>query len=326
MRTAESWILAAVLASALAGPAAAAWPEKPIKVVVPFGPGGTSDQVARNYQAAIQEAGLLPQPINIVNVGGHLTVGARQVKDAAPDGYTFLVLHIALMGAEAAGLADFGWRDFAAVAATGNVCLLPVVRKDSGFDTVDQLLAKAKAAPDTLLFGVNLGAINHLAGLMIQESEPGARFRFVQIGGGAANFAALTGKQTQVGVLSTAEVMSFTRKPDGTDNPDSQVKPLAYTGPERFPRLPGVPTLKELGRNVEFCVDNWWFAPKGTPAEAVRGMAEALRKAQGTERVGRFEESQGFASIFVSGPELEARLASTYAAIEPVAKLAAQKR
>jgi tripartite-type tricarboxylate transporter receptor subunit TctC len=325
MHAAKGWMLAGALVAALAAPAAA-WPERPIKVVVPFGPGGTSDQVARNYQAAIQEAGLLPQPINIVNVGGHLTVGARQVKDAAPDGYTFLVLHIALMGAEAAGLADFGWRDFAAVAATGNVCLLPVVRKDSGLDTVDQLLAKARAEPDTLLFGVNLGAINHLAGLMIQESEPGARFRFVQIGGGSANFAALTGKQTQVGVLSTAEVMSFTRKPDGSDNPDSQVKPLAYTGPERFARLPEIPTLRELGRNVEFCVDNWWFAPKGTPAEAVRGMAEALRKAQASERVKRFEESQGFASIFVSGAELEARLASTYAAIEPVAKLAAQKR
>lgn len=318
-------LLAAVLIAGAAGGAGAAWPEKPIKVVVPFGPGGTSDQVARNYQAAIQENGLLPQPINVVNVGGHLTVGARQVKDAAPDGYTFLVLHIALMGAEAAGLADFGWRDFAAVAATGNVCLMPVVRKDSGLDTIDRLLARAKAEPDTLLFGVNLGAINHLAGLMIQESEPGARFRFVQIGGGAANFAALTGKQTQVGILSTAEVMSFTRKPDGSDNPESQVKPIAYTGPERFARLPDLPTLKELGRDVELCVDNWWFAPKGTPAEAVRGMAEALRRAQATSRVKAFEESQGFASIFVSGAELEARLARTYAAIEPVARLAARK-
>ena len=133
------------------------------------------------------------------------------------------------------------------VAATGQFCVAPMVRKDSGIDSVDQLLAQAAAEPDTLLFGANLGAINHMAGIMLQDTEPGAAFRFVQIGGGTENFTALTGGQTNTTVLSGAEVVNFTLMPDGSENPESQIKPLAYTSPERNPRLPDLPTLKELG-------------------------------------------------------------------------------
>src|SRR5690606_19607350 len=102
----------------------------------------------------------------------------------------------------------------------------------------------------------------------------------------------------------------------------AQIKPLAYTGPERLAKLPDLPTLKELGRDMVFCIDNWWFAPKGTPQEAIDGMVEALRTAQQTERVQTFEESQGFASIFLSGDELKQSLDDTWARIEPVAQQA----
>ncbi len=316
---------AMLLATGSAASALAAWPEKPIRVIVPFGPGGTSDQVVRVFQMAIQENGLLPQPINVLNVGGHYSVGARQVMEAEPDGYTFLTLHIALMGGEAGGMIDFGYRDFEPVATTGQFCLTPVVRKDSGFDTVDDLLATAAAEPDTLLFGANLGAINHMAGIMLQNSEPGAAFRFVQIGGGAENFTALTGAQTNVSVLSAAEVINFTRMPDGSENPEAQIKPLAYTGPERNPKLPDLPTLKELGRDVEFCVDSWWFAPKGTPAEAVEGFAAALEAAHGTDAVQQFYADRTFGPIFLSGDALRANLEETWARIEPVARQAGQQ-
>jgi putative tricarboxylic transport membrane protein len=309
----------------LAAEAHAEWPEKPIRVIVPFGPGGTSDQVTRVFQLAIQDNDLLPQPINVLNVGGHYSVGARQVMEAEPDGYTFLTLHIALMGGEAGGMLDFGYRDFEPVATTGQFCLTPVVRKDSGFDTVDDLLAKAAEEPDTLLFGANLGAINHMAGIMLQNSEPGAAFRFVQIGGGAENFTALTGAQTNVSVLSAAEVINFTKLPDGSDNPEAQIKPLAYTGPERNAKLPDLPTLKELGRDVEFCVDSWWFAPKGTPAEAIEGFAAALEAAAETDAIQTFYADRTFGPVFLSGAELQANLDETWERIEPVAKQAGQQ-
>ena len=110
---------------------------------------------------------------------------------------------------------------------------------------------------------MQLGAINHLAGVMLQELVPGAKFRFVQIGSGTANYA-LTGAQpTQR--FSGAEVVKFTRMPDGSENPEAQIKPLAYTGSERFGQLSQLPTMKELGYDMEFCIKSWWFAPEAPP-------------------------------------------------------------
>jgi tripartite-type tricarboxylate transporter receptor subunit TctC len=323
----RSLLAASILAGAVAlsGQVQAAWPEKPVTVVVPFQAGGTSDQVARAFQAAIQENDILDQPITIINVGGHYSIGSRRVLEAEPDGYEFLIIHVALMGGEGTGVLDFSWRDYTPVAATGQFCVLPMVRKDSGIDSVDALLEKAKAEPDTLIFGANLGAINHMAGIMLQNTEPGAKFRFVQIGGGTANFTALTGSQTNTTVLSGAEVINFTKLPDGSDNPEAQIKSLAYTGPERNPKLPDMPTMLELGRDMVFCIDSWWFAPKDAPAEAVDGMANALEEASASQRIVDFYDSQAFAPVFLKGEELQQSLDDTWARIEPVAKQAAQK-
>jgi tripartite-type tricarboxylate transporter receptor subunit TctC len=320
-----SAIAAAALTIGLGNAAKAEWPEKPIKLVVPFKAGGTSDQTGRVFQAAIRENDLLSQPITIVNIGGHYSIGSRQVMEAAPDGYNFLLIHIALMGGEGSGALNFGWRDFEPVAASGEFCLFPMVRKDSGINSVKELLDAAKAKPDSLIFGANLGAINHLAGIMLQEVNPGSKFRFVQIGGGTANYTALTGAQTAATVLSGAEVLKFTRLPDGSENPEAQIKPLAYTGPERFPQLNHLKTMKELGYDMEFCIKSWWFAPKGTPQAAIDGFAAALKKATATDRYKKWLNSKGFANVFLSGDALMKDLTDTWKAIEPVAKLARKK-
>lgn len=316
---------AAMMATVGVANAQGDWPEKPIKLIVPFKAGGTSDQMGRVLQAGVEETNALGQPITIVNVGGHFSIGSRRVMEADPDGYTFLLIHIALMGGEGTGALDFGWRDFKPVAGAGEFCLAPMVRKDSGIDSVEELLAKAKEEPDSLIFGANLGAINHMAGIMLQEQEPGAKFRFVQIGGGTANYTALTGAQTDATVLSGAEVVQFTLLPDGSENPDSQIKPLAYTGAERFDSLPDLPTMKELGYDMQFCVKSWLFAPKDTPQEIVDEFAGALEEATETERYQKFLEEKGFADIFLTGDALQEDLESTWEAIEPIAKLAAQK-
>jgi tripartite-type tricarboxylate transporter receptor subunit TctC len=326
MRTLLSTLCAALLAFGTGfGAAQAAWPEKPIKLVVPFKAGGTSDQTGRAFQAAIKENNLLSQPITIINVGGHYSIGSRQVKESAPDGYNFLLIHIALMGGEGSGVLDFGYRDFEPVAATAEFCLAPMVRKDSGINSLGELLDSAKSKPDSLIFGANLGAINHMAGIMLENSHPGSKFRFVQIGGGTANFTALTGAQTNATVLSGAEVVNFTLNPDGTQSAKSQIKPLAYTGAQRHPKLPDLPTAKELGFDVEFCISSWWFAPKGTPKEAVDGFASALEKASSTSRINEFYEKKLFANTFLKGDALQKSLTDTWQRILPVAQQAKKK-
>lgn len=318
-------MFAAFLLTFGVGPALAEWPEKPVTVVVPFNPGGTTDQVSRTFQIAIEENELLPQPVTIVNVGGHYSIGSRRVMEAEPDGHEFLLIHIALMGGEGTGVNDFGYRDFEPVASTGEFCLAPMVRKDAGIDSLEQLLAAAKDDPDSLIFGANLGAINHMAGIMLQNAMPGAEFRFVQIGGGTANFTALTGAQTNATVLSGAEVVNFTLDENGNPSDESQIKPLAYTGGERHPVLPDLPTAKELGFDVEFCVQSWWFAPNGTPQEAIDGFADALEAASESERVTSFYADRLFSNVFLRGEELQASLDATWERILPVAQQAAQK-
>ena len=111
--------------------------------------------------------------------------------------------------------------------------------------------------------------------------------------------------------------------PDGSENPEAQIKPLAYTGSERFEQLSQLPTMKELGYDMEFCIKSWWFAPKGTPQEAIDGFASALQASTSTDRYQKFLESKGFANLFWR--KRFSRTCRTWTAIQPVAKLAAKK-
>ncbi len=311
-------LAAAAAAMLMATPVLAAWPEKPVKVIVPFKPGGSSDQTARTFQKAITDNNLMPQKLTIVNVGGHYTIGSRQALEAKPDGYTFLLIHKALMGAQGGGMIDFGYADFEPVAETSEFCLLSCVREnDERFTDVKSLLKMATDKPDSLIFGANLGALNHMAGIQLQNTTPGAKFRFVQIGGGTANFTALIGNQTDTTVLSMAEYLNFKVK---------GVKGLCYMFPTRAPEAPEVPTCKEAGLgDLVYCVGSWWLAPKGTPKEAVDGLADVLEKAMETEYVQTMLKKKAMAPTFTRGEAFAKKLDATYKIVEPTAKQASKK-
>ena len=314
--------IGALLSLALAAPAAAEWPEGPIRIVVPFGAGGTADSVPRSFQRAIQEEGLLTEPLTILNIGGHFSVGARRVMEADPDGHEFLVIHVALMGAQGMGAIDFGWNDFEPVAQTGQVCNLPSVKADSEHQTLDELM-EAAATSEDVLAGVNLGGVNHLTMVLLQNEKPDAKFRYVQVGGGTQVYPALVGGHVDVGTQSALEVANHTLDADGNPLPDAEIRPLAYIGPERHPRLAHVPTAIELGYDVDFCTDFWWLAPKGTPQEAIDGLANALEQAMDTEVVQTFFDVNMFDPAFLKGEEFSAYLQDLWTTIEPVAKQAA---
>lgn len=292
------------------GAAQAAWPEKPIKVIVPFGPGGTTDVFARMIQKIAQDQGF-PQPITIVNVGGHFSVGSIQAKNATPDGYTFLITHLALLSGEVVDPdRKLSYRDFDPVALTGGFCLHHIVRDDSPYKTLQDLVGAAKEKPGTILFGVNIGALNHMGGGFLERAT-GAKFRFVQIGGGGENFAALKGSQTQTTMLSGSEYQNF--KSGG-------VRALAYTGPKRLDLEPTIPTTRELGLGYEFCINNFWFAPKGTSKEAIDGMSALLGKLMASDEVKAAQTKQASTTEFLAGEAFRKNLDETFAAVEPVAK------
>jgi putative tricarboxylic transport membrane protein len=309
-------LASALIAATLAAtPAMAAWPEKPVRIVVPFGPGGTTDILARTLQKVLDERKIIPQPIVVQNVGGHFSVGARQVMTAQPDGYTFLAIHLALLSGEVVDPArGVSYRNFEPVALTGGFCFHPIVRGDSPYKTLKNLLDEAKAKPNTIVAGVNIGALNHMMALFMEQGFPGAKFRYAQIGGGGENFAAIMGGHTQLTVLSSSEYQTY--KANG-------IRALAYSGPERLKLEPEIPTARELGLGFDYCAENFWFAPKGTPREAIEGMADALEKANGTPDLKDFFEKQAQTGQFMRGPAYAKRLDDVFKMIEPVAKLAA---
>jgi putative tricarboxylic transport membrane protein len=308
-RLAAALLGAALLASGNAP--AFAWPDKPVKVIVPFGPGGTTDVVGRLLQRVVQEKLLLPQPLTIINVGGHFSVGSIQAKNAAPDGYTFLLAHLALLSGEVVDpTRALSYRDFEPVALTGGFCLHHIVRDDSPYKTLEDLTKAAKEKPGQMIFGVNIGALNHMGGGFLERAS-GAKFRFVQVGGGAENYAALKGGQTQTTMLSGSEYQNF--KAGG-------VRALAYTGPRRLELEPEIPTTRELGLGYDFCINNYWFAPKGTPKEAIEGLAGMLEKAMASEEVKAGQAKQASTTDFLRGEAFSRHLDDTFKAVEPVAK------
>lgn len=310
----------------LAGPALAEWPEKPIKIIVPFGAGGTADTIPRTFEMAISEQNLLSQPMTILNVGGHFSVGSRRVMEAEPDGYEFLLIQIALMGAEAMGAIDFGWRDFEPVALTGRFCNLISVSADSEYQTLEDLMEAGRNGDDPVLAGVNIGGQNHITMILLESTDENVNFRHVQTGGGTKVFPALVGGHIDVGTQTTLEIVNNSVGSDGNLAPDAPLRPIAYTGAERDPQLPMVPTATEQGYPVKFCPDFWWLAPKGTPQEAIDGMADALQTAAESEGVKALYESKGFLPTFLRGEEFGEYLVEMWGSLEgPLANIELKK-
>ncbi|MXW85476.1 MAG: tripartite tricarboxylate transporter substrate binding protein [Boseongicola sp. SB0667_bin_21] len=326
MRVSMTAACAVLAAALLTTPAFAEWPEKPIKITVPWKAGaGAVDQMTRQLQKTAADASIVDQPITIFNIGGPIPIGLRQAKDQEPDGHNFVVMHTAMMTLQAAGKIDFGYKDFEPVVRLGQFCQTTSVHKNTGIETLDGLLDKAAAEPNTLVHGANLGAINHVYGIMVEDLRDGAKFRFVQTGGDAGTFPEFKGGRVQVAGFSAAGATNFALGADGMPDPESPVRLLAYAGPVRHVNFPDVPTFKELGYDFQFCVDGWYFAPKGTPAEAVEGFAAMVQAALEDDGMQDFLAKKSMVGAFQAGEGLMKEMDRQWDAIAPVAARAATK-
>ncbi len=280
----------------------ARYPSRPIKIVVPFAAGGGTDTFARLFKKAIEDHRLLPQPTVIINVdGAGGTIGSRRVKTARPDGYTVLLLHQAILTAKAYGTVPYGPEAFTPVAATGEIGLVIAVPRDAPHRDLRDLLESAHDPTGGPAFGANLGAPSHFAGLQLERLDPGARFRFVQTGGGAKRFAALRGGHIDVTVFSIEEFVRFSS--GGT-------RGVAYLGTERHEAAPDVPTATEQGYDLFSRDMHFWWVPKGTPRARIDTLAAALEAACETEFMKQRLAEIFCAPVFLSGEKLAQRLAA----------------
>jgi len=260
------------------------YPNRPIEVVVPYPAGGGSDTFVRTLQKGFMEDNLLPQPLVVINIkGGGGSIGSRDVKDATPDGYRILCHHNAIITAQMSGAVDYGPEAFEPVALTGAVSLVVIVREDSPFKDLRELLEQAKATPRTLTFGANVGAPAYFTTLQLQKEVPGAEFSIVSADGGADRYAKIRGGHLDAGIFSLSEYLDFRSGPDTP--PDENIRAVAVFSKQRHPAIPDVPTATEQGIPVLLSNANYWWVPKGTPTKVINTLATALGQAMQNETV-----------------------------------------
>lgn len=300
---------ALALSVSAAGPAAAqAYPEKPIKVIVPFAAGGQGDVKARLVIQRIEEMDLLEQPMVVVNVpGGAATIGIRQARDADPDGYTLLFIHQTMMTAELMGTLDFKYSEMVPVAETNFSCLMTATAEGSGIADVQDWIDQTRAAPGGVKEATLVGSIAHFTTEMFANAAD-MKVGYVNAGGGADRIASILGNHTKTAVVVPTPV---------TRNP--KLKGLVYYGEARHGDLPDVPTAKELGHDVVSCLDNIWYAPAGTPDEVVDTLAGAFEQVTSDPQFATTIEAKGDEVKFLAGEALDAHLAAIYEDLSAVA-------
>ena len=277
---------AATLVAAVFGPAQAqGWPDKPIKLIISFAPGGVHDTLARVLQPRLTEA--LGQPIVIENrpgAGGN--IAAEAVAKSAPDGYTFLVASEAIATNEFLyrGLAYDPYKDLAPVAKLADYPMALIANPSVPANNMKELIALAKAKPGTLSYGsAGIGASGHLAGELLNSAE-GIDIVHVPYKGGAPALADLVAGRIQVMFLSIS--LSAPQAKQG------RIKVLALTGTRHSDKLPGVTTTAEQGYpDVQALLFSSLLAPGGTPAPIIRRMnTEVVKALKAPEVDQRLEE------------------------------------
>jgi len=259
--------LGLVMAAPAAG-SAADYPSKPIKLVVPFGAGGSSDISARIFAKYAEKE--LGGKIAIVNMAGAAgSIGSTEVVKSKADGYT-LLWHIPTMHtAFHTGAQDFTWDSFTPVANVARFFKVMVVHKDSPWKSLKELVDDAKKNPGKIKWGVNVGAGLHFECLGM-EDVLGAKFIHVAGGGDSQQTTAILGKHIDVATPSDTVVLQYIA--DGT------LRPLGTSGNDRLPTLPNVPTYKEQGVDFTFWYDLVLYGPKDMPADIVNKLSAAAKK------------------------------------------------
>lgn len=244
------------------------WPEKPIRFITPYPPGGSSDIITRFIGDRISKA--LGQPVIVENKpGAGAILGTEYASRATPDGYTFFVGPTATVAvAPYLRKTSYTWESFIPVAKLSSSYGLVSARKDAPFSNYKEFVAAAKANPNKFNFASNgVGSIVHLTGVLLHK-QTGIEVTHIPYKGAVESMTDMIGGRIDV----MYDPVPAPRVKAG------ELKGLATTSDQRNPELPNIPTLKEQGFDVN--VPSWFglFAPKGTPAPIVTRMAEETRK------------------------------------------------
>ncbi|NYT80386.1 tripartite tricarboxylate transporter substrate binding protein BugD [Alcaligenaceae bacterium] len=250
---------------------AAAYPDHPVNMVVPFSAGGPTDNVARSLAEAMRPT--LGQTVVVENKGGAGgTIGTSQVARAKPDGYSILLMHIGFSTA-ASLYKDPGYNAFSSFEPIGLVVDVPmtiIARSDFPPNNIKELVEYLKANKDKVsLANAGIGAASHLCGTMFSNAI-GVDLLTVPYKGTGPAMNDLLGKQVDVMCDQTTNTTQHIKA--GT------VKAYAVTSKARVPTLPDLPTMQEAGfKDFEVGIWHGMWAPKGTPKPVTDKLNAALK-------------------------------------------------
>jgi tripartite-type tricarboxylate transporter receptor subunit TctC len=274
---------AASAAALLAGPAHAqdGYPNHAITVINPFPPGGASDVVTRPFAAVLEP--IVKQPVVIeTKAGAAGAVGGQVAATAKPDGYTLLSHITSISGfAEVDKLfgrnPKFTRADFIPLARlVADPCVV-IVNDQTPYKTLKDLTDDATKRPDAIIFSSSglYGAL-HIPMALYMKAAGGLKLRHLPTNGGGPALTSLLGNNAQALASSVSACLAQIKA--------GKVRPLALFGAQRSKALPDVPTMKELGYDVEYYLWVGMFAPKGTPDSVVTYLRDTFKKAANSDQ------------------------------------------
>src|SRR5574341_726661 len=288
--------------------AAAAYPDRPVKMIVPWAAGGDTDNIFRPFAPLLQKQ--LGQSVVIANVGGASgTKGAKEAKDSPPDGYTLYAMHDYIHSTYYAGVADVQYTDFEPICLISSTPSVLTASPKTPWKSWQDLLADAKKRPGQITVGATLASTSHFFPALIEQAA-GIKFKYVSYEGLAPRMNAILGGHID---LTDANLTQKGKVEAG------QLKFLGIATEKRHPEMPNIPTLKELGVNVVYDVNRGIVVPKGTPADVISKLGSACASAakdpefakamklQGTDV--RYMERAAYAKWLKQNDDLNRKLA-----------------
>ena len=257
-----------------------AFPNKPIRFIVPYAAGGATDTTARLVSKEL--TAILGQPVVVENkAGAGGNIGTDYVAKSSPDGYTMLLAYTGPMAINPSLYDSLPFKpqqDFAPVTLLAQAPQILGVHPSIPATTVEEFVAYAKANPNTLFFGSSgNGGADHLAGELFKMLT-GAQITHVPYKGGAPALADLVAGRTQLQFMTIPASIGHIQA--------GRIRPLAILDKKRYPLFPNVPTISEAGvKNYD--VNNWYgvVVAAGTPEPIVNKLNSALIKALRSEEV-----------------------------------------
>jgi tripartite-type tricarboxylate transporter receptor subunit TctC len=268
MKQALGVALSALVASVVAGPSAAEYPDRPIKMIVPWAAGGDTDNIFRPLAPLLQKH--LGQPVVIANVpGASGTVGAREAKASPADGYTVYAMHDYIHLVHYAGLTDIKYTDFDPICRVSATTSVLTASAKTPWKDWKEFVEDAKKRPGQITVGATLGSTSHIFPALVEKAA-NIKFKYVSYDGLAPRMNALLGGHID---LTDANLTQKGKVEAGL------LRFLAIASEQRDPEMPNVPTLRELGYDIVYEVVRGLVVPKGTPEPMRAKLGEACAKA-----------------------------------------------